>query len=115
MEVENEMHVQNDKHVDTAGALESSPNLKKCACAIEPDPDSSGGRLRRRRRKSNGKDVAEFTKILVLFGYDKFTRCGMQNFIGEQSSRASLMLMKKPPLHRPKACKALEPPDLSKE
>ncbi|KAJ6930058.1 hypothetical protein NC652_013801 [Populus alba x Populus x berolinensis] len=39
---ENEMHVQNDKHVDTAGALESSPNLKKCACAIEPDPDSNG-------------------------------------------------------------------------
>ncbi|KAL3592072.1 hypothetical protein D5086_010712 [Populus alba] len=32
----------NDKHVDTAGALESSPNLKKCACAIEPDPDSNG-------------------------------------------------------------------------
>ncbi|KAJ6997299.1 hypothetical protein NC653_013771 [Populus alba x Populus x berolinensis] len=42
MEEENEMHVQNDKHVDTAGALESSPNLKKCACAIEPDPDSNG-------------------------------------------------------------------------
>jgi hypothetical protein len=32
MEEENEMHVQNDKHVDTAGVLESSPNLKKCAC-----------------------------------------------------------------------------------
>ncbi|KAG6773986.1 hypothetical protein POTOM_021335 [Populus tomentosa] len=40
MEEENEMHVQKDKHVDTAGVLESSPNLKKCACAIEPDPDS---------------------------------------------------------------------------
>ncbi|KAJ6919511.1 hypothetical protein NC651_013463 [Populus alba x Populus x berolinensis] len=27
MEEENEMHVQNDKHVDIAGVLESSPNL----------------------------------------------------------------------------------------
>lgn len=63
MEEENEMHVQNDKHVDIAGVLESSPNLKKCACAIEPDPDSSGGRLRRRRRKSNGKDVAELMGV----------------------------------------------------
>ncbi|KAL9357082.1 hypothetical protein Peur_050335 [Populus x canadensis] len=50
----------NDKHVDTAGVLESSPNLKKCACAIEPDPDSIGARLRQRRRKSSGQDDAEF-------------------------------------------------------
>lgn len=63
MEEENEMHVQNDKHVDTAGVLESSPNLKKCACAIEPDPDSIGARLRQRRRKSNGQDDAEFMGV----------------------------------------------------
>ncbi|KAH8508440.1 hypothetical protein H0E87_010528 [Populus deltoides] len=63
MEEENEMHVQNDKHVDTAGVLESSPNLKKCACAIEPDPDSIGARLRQRRRKSSGQDDAEFMGV----------------------------------------------------
>ena len=58
MKIENEMHVQNSTHVDTAGVLESSPKLKRRACAIEPIPDSIGARLRLRRRKSNGQDDA---------------------------------------------------------
>ncbi|CAK7339453.1 unnamed protein product [Dovyalis caffra] len=53
---ENEMHVEDDKHVDATVVWESSAKLRRRAHAAEPSPDSIGARLRQRRRMGRGHE-----------------------------------------------------------